>query len=123
MWSRGGRARDLGAPAAGAQDPVWIERSYTTELSWTPPSCIAVDVADVNGGTRPENQCNIGDPAPKSFHHVVPAGAPAHVGVKPNPLWGTSVFCRVVEDATGRVVIEDEGTAGSGDEVSCLAVD
>lgn len=112
----------VSAPVAGA-DPIWIERSYTTELSWTPPSCVQVDVAEVNGGTRPEHQCNFGDPAPKTFHHVVPAGAPAHVGVKANALWGTNVFCRVVEDGSGRVIVENQGTVGSGDEVSCLAVD
>ncbi|OBB24044.1 hypothetical protein BST23_16690 [Mycolicibacterium elephantis] len=110
------------APVAGADDPIWIERSYTTELSWTPPSCMAVEVAEVNGGTRPDHQCNFDDPAPKTFHHVVPAGAPAHVGVNPHAVWGTHIFCRVVEDTTGRVVTEKQGTAGSGDDVNCLAV-
>ena len=96
-----------GAPVAAAQDPIWIERSYTTELSWTPPSCITIDVAEVGGGTRPDYQCNLGDPAPKLFHHVVPAGAPAHVGVNPHVFPGTRVYCRVVEDNTGRVLIQN----------------
>ncbi|WP_157897698.1 hypothetical protein [Mycolicibacterium rutilum] len=113
----------MGAPVATAQDPIWIERSYTTELSWTPPSCIAIDVAEVSGGTRPDRQCNFGDPAPKTFHHVVPAGAPAHVGVNPHAWPGGNVYCRVVEDNTGRVVIENQGAVGNGDDNSCLVVD
>lgn len=109
-----------GAPLAGA-DPIGIERSYTTEVSWTPPSCIGVDVAERTGGTRPEQHCNMGDPNPKRINQVVPSGA-AHVGANPKVMWGTNVSCKVTEDATGRVLAEQTGLEGPDLDVNCLTV-
>lgn len=114
----------VGAPSAVAEpdDRVGIERSYTTELSWTPPSCISVDVAQPTGGTHIEHHCNFGDPAPKRIVQVAPPG-PAYVGARPSGIWGGSVTCRVIEDATSRVVADVHARFGPYAQTSCLRMD
>ncbi|MGV0835981.1 hypothetical protein [Mycolicibacterium thermoresistibile] len=112
----------VGAPAAIADPEPGIERTYTTELSWTPPSCISVDVAQPTGGTHIEHHCNFGDPAPKRIVQVAPPG-PAHVGARPSGIWGGSVNCRVIEDATGRVVADVHARFGPYAQTSCLRMD